>query len=168
MTSLAQQTYSASYARGSSTPPVFEGDLYQQYSRGEMPPRPCRYEDRSPTRGESPEGGMQSGGEERPACDYATGSMAASLHQYSSCISGKTKIDISLFPSLYNTVLYPFDMTFGFRCCGQWFLYLLGTCTLIQPWITFHRTHLVSRHSTAGYGILLCHYCFVTNVICIR
>lgn len=88
MTSLAQQSYSTGYARGS--PPGFEGDLYlqQPFSRGEMPPRPCRYEDRSP-RGESPEG-RQSGGEDRPACDYATGAMAAaSLQQYSSCISGE-------------------------------------------------------------------------------
>nr|CEI71552.1 Cs bLH 1 protein [Cupiennius salei] len=87
MTSLAQQSYPGGYARGS--PPAFEGDLYlqQPFSRGDssMPPRPCRYEDRSP-RGESPEG-RQSGGEERPACDFATGTMS-SLHQYSSCIPG--------------------------------------------------------------------------------
>lgn len=92
MTSLAQQSYSTGYARGS--PPGFEGDLYlqQQFSRGEMPPRPCRYEDRSP-RGESPEG-RQSGGEDRPACDYATGAMAAaSLQQYSSCIPGKVTLN---------------------------------------------------------------------------
>lgn len=107
MTSLAQQSYPAGYARGS--PPGFEGDLYlqQQFSRGEMPPRPCRYEDRSP-RGESPEG-RQSGGEDRPACDYATAPMAStSLHQYSSCISGKIHHSFSMV--IFCTSIHYFNI----------------------------------------------------------
>ncbi|XP_035214712.1 basic helix-loop-helix transcription factor scleraxis-like [Stegodyphus dumicola] len=90
MTSLAHQSYTGSFARGS---PEFEGELYvQHYSRGgEMPPRPCRYEESSPR--DSPEERQTSSGEERPACDYATSStthgMTTSLHhQYPSCLSG--------------------------------------------------------------------------------
>ncbi|CAL1262026.1 unnamed protein product [Larinioides sclopetarius] len=88
MTSLAHQSYSGSYARGS---PEFEGELYaslQHFPRGEMPPRPCRYDESSPR--DSPDD-RHSSGEERPACDYATSTshgMTTSLHQYSSCISG--------------------------------------------------------------------------------
>ncbi|XP_054716709.1 musculin-like [Uloborus diversus] len=87
MTSLAQQSYSGSFARGS---PEFEGELYSSvhhYPRGEMPPRPCRYDEASPR--DSPDDHRHSGGEDRPTCDYAVshGMAASALHQYS-CISG--------------------------------------------------------------------------------
>ncbi|GIY85943.1 helix-loop-helix protein 13 [Caerostris extrusa] len=86
MTSLAHQSYSGSFARGS---PEFEGELYaslqQHYPRGDAP-RPCRYDESSPR--DSPDE-RHSSGEERPACDYAAShGMATSLHQYSTCISG--------------------------------------------------------------------------------